>query len=120
MSEDLTEATIRHDAIALMESVWLSLDHVNMSSSRRMGLWEELVGRVRSASRAESLSEFVERLGRKLGIMSLSPVLGRYVESATKDRADAVLALCRSEPLVIVAELRARRDEKRIARVAKK
>lgn len=104
------EDFVRAFALDLLEQVWLSIDHESMQVSRRMGLWEELVGRLRSAGRAATLTGFVEVLARKLGITALRVDVGGVLDSMPAADALAALHLFRREPLVLVAELRARRD----------
>lgn len=111
--EVLTDDELRGRAIDLLDSVWLSLDHRNMRAGRRMGIWDEMTGRVRSALHAPTLVGFVERLARKLGVMSLRVDASAILDALSVFDKVAMLALIRAEPLVMCCELRARRDEKR-------
>lgn len=97
-------------AVDLLAEVWRSIDHAAMGSSRRMGLYDEIAGRIRSASRERTLEKFTEALCAKLGVRTLSPRAGNILGQSSREEKTDVLELFRTEPIVLVAEFRARKD----------
>lgn len=113
MTETETDEKLYMLAVDLLEAVWRSLDHASMNSSRRLRIWDEFGNRIRASSHAESLAAFVETLARKLGVTELRAQAPQTLKKIEADEAGNVLALIRREPLLLTAELRVRREEKR-------
>lgn len=97
-------------ALDLVEACWTALDKGDLPRARRWRIWDEFLGRVRSAARAPDLRGFVERLARTwVGGPAPRDAVG-VLGTLTEEDAALVLARLRREAAVLATEVRARRE----------
>ena len=58
-------------AAKLLYLIWHQIDFDSMSRTRLMGIWDEFLGKVKSASYSPTGEDFIEQLSRKMGISAL-------------------------------------------------
>lgn len=63
--EKITEK-LREDAVSLISCCWRGIDWDNVSTRRRMKIYEEFASKIKSASATGTLSHFLEKLCQKM------------------------------------------------------
>lgn len=88
----------------LIYLIWRAISWDNISSSRRMKIYDEFTSKIKSAASTNSIAKFTERLCAKLGIRSISGDIG--VRSLLEKNDPEVLALLRDETQFVVLLMR--------------
>jgi hypothetical protein len=80
-----------------------------MSASRRMGIYDELASKIRSAALTSDLHRFVDTLARKFEVRSISDE--RVLGVLDSGNPDEILEVLRTETTLVVLMLRVHQEE---------
>jgi hypothetical protein len=91
-------------AAELVLPVWRAMDWDSVSPRRRMGIYDELQQKIRSAAHCATLPQFVSRLADGMGAIALSDP--RVVEICDSGMDEELLSVLRDEAHIVVLLLR--------------
>jgi len=92
-------------------AVWQCIDFEGMSSSRRMGIYDELTSKIKSAATSNGIPAMLCRLQGKFGVRSLKNTNALAI--AYGDDGPEILEVLRNEAPLIVLMLREAQEKKK-------
>lgn len=101
---------LRTSAILIITSIWHGINWDNISSRRRMKIYDEFAAKIKSAARTGTLSHFIEKLAEKMDSTvsgADAPEVLRIVKEVEKEDYDLeILDILRSETALLVLMMR--------------
>jgi len=106
---------LRQDAVSLVSAVWHGINFDNISSRRRMKIYDEFANKIKSASATGKTSQFLEKLCEKMNSniidVDAPKVLEVIRDIETQDLDLEILDVLRSETELIVLLMREANNE---------
>jgi hypothetical protein len=112
--EELKEK-LRQDAVSLVSAVWHGISFDNISSRRRMKIYDEFANKIKSASATGKTSQFLEKLCEKMDSNIIEADAGKVLEVIRDIEAQdldlEILDILRSETELVVLLMREDNNE---------
>jgi len=106
---------LRQDAVGLVSAVWHGISFDNISSRRRMKIYDEFANKIKSASATGKTSQFLEKLCEKIDSNIIEADAGKVLEVIrdieSQDLDLEILDVLRSETELIVLLMREANNE---------
>ena len=97
---------LRDDCLKIIIAVWQKIDWGGMSPMRRMKIYDELAGKIKSSAMTSSLSSFIDKLTRKFEVRSLGKGGLQVKEIMCRGNDADLLRIFREETVILVIMLR--------------
>ena len=106
-----TKQELREACLNILRAVWLEIDWNNVSSSRRIKIYDEFLSKMVASYNVNTIAKFVENICRKWGIRDIRHEKILEVERNFSDKE--ILNTLRIEPRMLILLLREENDTQR-------
>jgi len=108
---------VKQDCLTIIVAVWNGIKWEDMGGLRIMGIYDELLSKIKSSALTSSLPKFIENLTRKFDVRGIHDT--KIIDICKQENEAEILRTFREETIILVLMLREYIDKKKEAFVKK-